>query len=99
MNIFRIKTSYTKLITFHSFNLMEKEPQQLPMPDNLKSLSIEQQRQVLMQLEKHEHARYIADIALSETETLKDFVVYPEVLRPESMTSLFLARHLYKESN
>lgn len=78
---------------------MEKEPQQISIPENLKLLSIEQQRQVLMQLEKHEHARYVTDIALSETETLKDFVVYPEVLRPESMTSLFLVRHLYKEGH
>lgn len=67
------------------------------MPDNLKSLSVEQQRQVLMQLEKHEHTKYITDIALSETETLKNFVVYPKVLRPETMTSLVLARHLFEK--
>jgi methylase of polypeptide subunit release factors len=78
---------------------MKEELQQSVIPENLKLLSAAQQHQVLMQLEKHEHDKYVTNIVLSETEILKDFVVYPEVLRPESMTSLFLARHLYKESH
>lgn len=75
---------------------MENEPT-LALDTKFIGLSTDQQRQVMMQLKKHEHGRYITDIALSETEILNDFVVYPEVLRPESMTSLYLARHLYEE--
>lgn len=67
------------------------------MNKTLNSLSDEQKKQVIMQLERHKHVRYNTDIALSNTKILKDFVVYPEILRPESMTSLFLARHLYQK--
>ncbi len=78
---------------------MEKEPLQFLKIKELDLLSTEQQQQIMMQLEKHEHNRYTTDIALSDTKTLKNFIVHPEVLRPESMTSLFLAKHLYGEQH
>jgi len=62
----------------------------------LETLSEEQRTQVLAQLERHEHTKYSTDIVLSENKVLEGFVVYPDVLRPESMTSLFLARHFYQ---
>lgn len=69
------------------------------IPEELKKLNHEQQNQVLMQLESHEHERYVIDIVLSDKEILKDFIVCPEVLRPESMTSLFLSQYLNEEKS
>lgn len=47
-------------------------------------------------LKTHRHKKYTTDILLSEAHSLKNFIVYPNVLRPELVTPvLFLARFLF----
>lgn len=59
------------------------------------SLNSEQQEQLDKQIASHRHERYDVDIELAEGYTLKDFVVCENVLRPEQMTALYLARWLF----
>ena len=54
-----------------------------------------QKRQLEKQVKDHQHQRYDVDIELSNGHVLKEFVVYPKVMRPEKMTSLYLARWLF----
>ncbi len=61
----------------------------------LAQLTKEQRLQVQIQLEEHEHERYTVDIELGDV-TLKDFVVYPDVLRPERMVACDLAIFLHQ---
>lgn len=76
---------------------MRKEPD-LSTTGELLSLSDDQRRQVLNQLEKHGGiGRHTAEIVFSEGGRLHDFAVYPEVLRPIGMVSFYLASYLYKE--
>lgn len=58
-------------------------------------LSNQQKLQVEKQLKGHRHGKYSVDIKLTDEFVLNNFIVYPDVLRPEKMVSLFLARFLF----
>ncbi len=62
-------------------------------------LNRRQKAQVDRQLESHTHRRYEVDIKLGWGGTLKNFVVHPDVMRPELMTSLHLARWLFSHKD
>lgn len=59
------------------------------------ALTIEQARQVKKQLKAHEHKNYKVNIELTEGDVLKNFIVHSNVLRPEKMTALYLAKWLF----
>ena len=59
------------------------------------TLSKKQKTQIELQLSNHQHDKYKVDINLNENETLKDFIVYDNVMRPELMASKLLAVYLY----
>lgn len=73
--------------------------EKLPGINKLEGLEEPQQEHVLNQLAGHTHERYTTDIKLSEVLTLHGFAVHEHVLRPDMMTSLFLARHLHERSD
>lgn len=54
-----------------------------------------QQKQFNYQLKHHKHKEYKVDIELTEGEVLKDFFVQENVLRPEIMSAVILARWLF----
>jgi methylase of polypeptide subunit release factors len=58
-------------------------------------LNAKQQKQVALQVAAHKHQKYVVTIELTDGVALKDFTVMPQVLRPEVMSALFLARWLY----
>lgn len=45
---------------------------------------------------QHQHKKYKINLEINKKLTLKDFIVLPNVLRPEKFTALSLARLLYK---
>ncbi|MDO8524461.1 MAG: methyltransferase [bacterium] len=51
--------------------------------------------QLYKQTKHHQHEKYKANIILSQGHVLKDFKVGKGVLRPEKMTSIWLARYLF----
>jgi release factor glutamine methyltransferase len=51
-------------------------------------------KQLNLQIKTHQHKRYRVDIVLDEGFVLKKFIVEEKVLRPEIMTSLYLAKWL-----
>ena len=57
-----------------------------------------QQTQIEKQLLEHQHDRYEVDIKLNNSLTLNNFVVYKNVLRPEKMVALSLARFIFFNS-
>lgn len=59
------------------------------------NLTQEQQSQIDFQLENHKHSRYEVDIVLTDEKILKNFTVLPDVLRPDKMAALCLARWLF----
>jgi len=59
------------------------------------ALSPLQKKQVDFQLQQHIHDSYKIDITLSEGHILKDFTVAKNVLRPEKMAAVYLARYLF----
>ena len=58
-------------------------------------LTPEQQSQLEKQLVAHNHQSYETDIVLTDGHVLKDYAVHPHVMRPEVMTSIWLARWLF----
>lgn len=58
-----------------------------------------QEAQFRMQMEAHRHDRYETDIELAGGHSLKGFVIHPNVLRPEKMTAVHLARWLFSNSD
>ena len=58
-------------------------------------LDKEQQLQLKKQLESHKHERYVLDLKIGSL-LLKDFNVFPNVLRPEKVTAIEFARWLEK---
>jgi len=60
------------------------------------ALNEAQRKQVELQIREHHHTRYEVDIQLSNQESLKGFAVHRNVMRPEKMASLFLAKWLLK---
>ncbi len=58
------------------------------------TLTVGQQGQIKRQLAAHQHARYETDIELDTGEFLENFIVYPYVLRPETVAAGHLARWL-----
>ena len=58
-------------------------------------LTTKQKEQVLKQLEQHNHSRYLADIDLAMGPKLEGFIVEADVLRPDLMTSRYLASWLF----
>ncbi|KXJ99485.1 MAG: Ribosomal protein L11 methyltransferase [Parcubacteria bacterium OLB19] len=54
-----------------------------------------QQIQLEKQLAEHKHDRYEVNINLSDNLTLNNFVVYKNVLRPEKMVALNLAKFIF----
>jgi len=55
----------------------------------------EQEKKLKTIIDGHRHERYEVDIELVEGHVLKNFVVNPNVLRPEKMTALYLAKWLF----
>lgn len=53
-----------------------------------------QQLQITKQLEAHHHDEYTVDLELAQGEVLKGFVVHQQVMRPEVMSTIYLARYL-----
>ncbi|MCX6789662.1 MAG: methyltransferase [Candidatus Gribaldobacteria bacterium] len=51
--------------------------------------------QLYKQIKHHQHEGYETDIILSQRHTLRGFKVNEDVLRPEKMTSIWLARWLF----
>ncbi len=66
--------------------------------DRAKELSEDQRSIVATAVEKHQHDRYTIDITLHLGDRLKGFVVLPNVMRPELMMSIWLARYLHANS-
>ena len=60
------------------------------------ALNEAQRKQVERQLAQHQHTRYNVDIQLSPDKVLRGFIVNQNVMRPEKMTSLRLARFLWE---
>jgi methylase of polypeptide subunit release factors len=54
-----------------------------------------QQAQIKKQLAEHQHNRYEVNINLGDNLTLNNFAVYENVLRPEKMVALNLARYIF----
>jgi methylase of polypeptide subunit release factors len=52
-------------------------------------------QQLRLQIKVHQHTRYTTNIILDEGYVLKNFLVESGVLRPEIMTSLYLAKWLF----
>ncbi|MCF7866657.1 methyltransferase [Candidatus Woesearchaeota archaeon] len=59
------------------------------------TLTEQQQKQIDKQKEAHQHENYKIDLKITEDFILKDFEVHKDILRPEVMTSITLARWLY----
>src|SRR6185503_14615104 len=59
------------------------------------TLNVKQMQQVLLQIQSHTHAKYEIDIGLSNGNKFAKFIVHPNVVRPEVMTSMVLARYLH----
>ena len=57
-------------------------------------LTEEQKFQINRQLRAHRHRKYSTDIVLDKNHILRCFSVHPNVLRPDQMTALHLARFL-----
>lgn len=55
----------------------------------------EQRRKLDTIIEGHRHENYEVSIELTEDHVLKDFAVHSNVLRPEKVTALYLARWLF----
>ncbi|MBP9686832.1 MAG: class I SAM-dependent methyltransferase [Candidatus Doudnabacteria bacterium] len=62
-------------------------------------LTIQQQEQVLLQVAAHKHQTYTTDIHIANGFVLNNFIVLPNVLRPEVMSALQLAQWLYSNKN
>lgn len=58
---------------------------------HLLRLTPAQQQQVLRQLEGHQHQRYERTIRAAKDIELRNFVVFPHVIRPDEMSSIALA--------
>ncbi len=54
-----------------------------------------QQAQINKQIDEHQHDRYEVNINFGDNLTLNNFVVYKNVLRPEKMVALNLARYIF----
>ncbi len=55
----------------------------------------EQKEKLKVIIEGHKHENYSVDVFLTEDHVLKNFIVNSNVLRPEKMTALYLARWLF----
>ena len=62
-------------------------------------LNKKQKTQIASQLKAHAHSRYMVNIKLSDGYQLKKFVVYPKIMRPEKMTSIYFGRWLFFNKN
>ncbi len=60
------------------------------------ALNAAQARQIYRQLQEHRHETYSVDITLGKNAVLRDFCVFKDIMRPERMTSLRLARFLWE---
>lgn len=58
-------------------------------------MNSKQTKQVNLQIKVHRHKRYKTNIVLGKGSMLRNFVVEPGVLRPEIMTSMYLAKWLF----
>ncbi len=59
------------------------------------TLNEHQRKQVEMQLKQHNHPNYETDIVLGSGHMLKNFSVHSKVLRPDKLTTLYLAQWLF----
>lgn len=66
---------------------------------NIMVLTDEQKTQVQRQLSAHTHETYRTDIILNDAVVLPSFTVCKDVLRPDTMTSLHLARLLISQND
>jgi len=63
---------------------------------SIMALNPEQARQIYRQLQEHRHETYSVDITLGKDAVLRNFCVFKDIMRPERMTSLRLAKFLWE---
>lgn len=62
-------------------------------------LTDEQKKIIELRIKEHSHSRYEIDIVLDKENTLKGFVVEPNVHRPEKTSALYFARYLFSNND
>ena len=58
-----------------------------------------QKKLVDKQIEHHRHGKYSVDVELTQGVILEGLLVFPDVLRPESVSARFLAQFLYSNKD